>query len=119
MKPKYQVPFDIRKSARANVIEWVGEDERMMQFVKHCDMHDIPLMFTPGENWCYIDVLTPSQNLLAVGGGQHSMVIDLNRDKFFLFGSEDIPAGIVKLEQMYDVYRKKEVKTEVQSLLRI
>lgn len=118
MKPKYQVPYDLRKTARENVIEWVGEDDRMMQFITHCDIHEIPLRFVPGENWCYIDALSPHENPLAEGD-RHTMTIDLNRDKFFLFGSEDIAAGIVKLDKMYEVFREKAVKSEVQSLLRL
>lgn len=119
MKPKYQVPFDIRKSARDNVIEWVGEDDRMMQFIKHCEMHDIPLRFTPGEDWCYIDALSPYDNPLTIGGEHHTMTLDLCRDKFFLLGFEDITAGIARLEEMYSVYREKKVESELQSLYRL
>lgn len=115
---KSQVPFDIKKSARDNVIEWVGTDDRMMRFVRHCDMHSIPLRFTPGENWCYIDAMSPYDNPLTAGD-RHTMTIDLCRDKFFLFGSENIDEGIARLDSMYSVYRKKEVESEVQSLLRL
>ena len=118
MKPKYQVPFDIRKSARDNVLEWVGEDERLTQFIGHCDMHGIPLRFIPGEDWCYIDALSPYGNPLTLGE-QHTMTLDLCGDRFYLLGSEDIPAGIDRLEQMYSAYREKELASEVQSLLRL
>lgn len=118
MKKRYEVPFDINKTARENVLEWVGNDDRMMQFVTHCDMHEIKLRFTPGTDWCYIDALTPRGNPITAGG-RHTMTIDLCGDRFLLFGSSDIAAGIARLEQMYEVYREKALDSEVQSLLRL
>ena len=118
MKPKYQVPFDLRKSARDNVLEWVGTDDRMMQFIRHCDLHEIPLRFTPGENWCYIDAMSPHGSPLTAGD-RHTMSIDLCRDKFILLGGEDIQAGIDRLEEIYSEYREQDVKSELQSLLRL
>jgi hypothetical protein len=118
MREKYRVPFDLRKSARDNVIEWVGEDDRMMRFISHCDLHEIPLMFTPGENWCYIDAMSPYGNPLT-SGDSHTMAIDLCGDRFILLGGEDIQSGIDRLEEMYSAYREKAVASEVQSLLRL
>ena len=119
MRDVYQVPFDIRKSSRDNVLEWVGSDDRMMQLVEHCDLHGIALRFTPGTDWCYIDVMSPHGNVLAVGGDVHSMAIDLCGDRFILFGSEDIPAGLARIDEIFAGYSKKETESELKSLFRL
>lgn len=118
MRDRYQVPFDIRKSGKENILEWVGEDERMSKLITHCETYGIELLYLPGKDWCYIDVVGPYGKALCADG-MHSMVIDVANDRFTLFGSEDIDAGIAKIDALFDVEQKRELSAELRSLYRL
>lgn len=111
----FEAPFDVTKSSRQNLLEWVGEDDRLMRLVKHCDMYEIPMRFLPGKTWCYVDVLGSGGYPITFSGA-HSMSINLDADSFLLFGSEDIDAGIARIDEIYKNYGNKATKDEVQSL---
>lgn len=114
-KCKYEVPFDIHKSAKDNLLEWVGEDDRIMQLVNYAELHEVKLRYCPGTDWCYIDVLTPLGSTIAFGEA-HSMVIDLGNDRITLFGSDDIPSGIAKIDEIYAKSGKFKTDAEFRSL---
>jgi hypothetical protein len=94
-------PFDPSKTARVNLLEWTGEDERIMKLVKYCDIHGYPMVFNPGVDRCYIDVLAPNKRTICFGDQIHSMSIDLDDDIVLLFGDEDIDGGLAVIERAY------------------
>jgi hypothetical protein len=114
----YRVPFDIRKSPKQNLLEWIGNDDRVMRLITHCEANGIPLAYYPGERICYIDVSGPNGNALVSGDG-HSMVIDLDQDKVFLFNDEDIAAGLNSIDRIYDGYDSDSLPAELESLLNL
>ena len=116
MPGKNEVPFDVTKSARENMMEWVGDDDRMMMLVRHCDANSIYMGFLPGEKVCYIDVYAPNGKRIT-GSGQHSMVIDLVNDTVTLLGCADINEGIIKIGKVFDGFAKKSLAKELDKLL--
>jgi hypothetical protein len=84
-----------------NLLEWTGEDERIMKLVKYCDIHGYPMVFNPGVDRCYIDVLAPNKRTICFGDQIHSMSIDLDGDIVLLFGDEDIDGGLAVIERAY------------------
>lgn len=112
-------PFDRKKTARVNLLEWVGDDERVMKLVKHCDLHGYPMVFTPGVDWCFIDVLAPNKRTICFGEQVHSMSIDLEGDRVLLFGNEDIDSGIAVIEDAYSMIDKSEQAGKIDRLLEL
>lgn len=113
-----EVPFDISKTARENMMEWVGDDDRMMMLVRHCDANSIYMGFLPGEHVCYIDVYAPNGRRIT-GPAPHSMVIDLDNDTVTLLGCTDIKEGIIKIGNVFDAFAKKALSKELDKLLTI
>jgi hypothetical protein len=116
---KREVPFDPRLGPRRNLIEWVGEDERMMRLVRHCDAGKIPLCFLPGEDYCHIDAVGPDGRAICRGADVHTMTIDLGADRFVLLGSEDIGAGIAEIDRVYAASSRRKAGKELDRLTRL
>ena len=106
------------KSSRDNLMEWVGDDDRMMMLVNHCDANSIYMGFLPGETICYIDVYAPNGKRIT-GSGPHSMVIDLDADTVTLLGSTNIQEGILKIGKVFDGFAKKSLGAELDRLLKL
>ncbi len=119
MRRKREVPFDPTKTGRENLLEWVGEDERITRLIEHCETHNYPLRFVPGLNWCYIDVLNPEGNAIAVERLGHTMTIELDADLITIFNSTDIASGIDRIDEIYAEYGKIDIAKETKSLLRL
>lgn len=114
-----RLPFDIGLGPRGNLLAWVGEDERMMKFVRHCDSERIPLCFFPDTDYCHIDAIGPDGTAICRGSDVHSMTIDLGADRFFLLGSEDIGAGIAEIDRVYAAASRRKAGEEMERLTRL
>lgn len=113
-------PFNIMRTARENLLDWTGEDSRIMMLIEHCDSHGVTMQFLPGRDYCYIDVLSADGTVLHVRGEMHSMTIDLDRDIITLFGSQDIATGIVYIEQLVEAEAEnREISEDLRSLLEL
>lgn len=111
-----EAPFDITRTARENLVEWVGDDDRMMMLIRHCDANSIYMGFQPGKDVCYIDVYAPNGKRIS-GPGSHSMVIDLVNDTITLLGCTDINGGIAKIDKVFDGFARKSLSKELDRLL--
>lgn len=115
---RFDVPFDPTKSSRQNFMEWVGDDDRINELVRHCDDGGIKLRFVPGRDFCFVDVLNPKGNVIS-RGGCHSMVVNLEADRVTLFGSEDIAAGVAYIDRVLAGFDRKDRQDELNSLFRL
>ena len=114
-----RLPFDIGLGPRGNLQAWVGEDERMMKFVRHCDSERIPLCFFPDTDYCHIDAIGPDGTAICRGSDVHSMTIDLGADRFYLLGSEDIGAGIAEIDRVFAADAGRKSAGELERLTRL
>ena len=114
-----RLPFDMGLGPRGNLVSWVGEDERMMRFVRHCDSRGIRLCFFPGEDYCHIDAVAPDGRAVCRGNGVHTMTIDLGADRFYLLGSEDIGAGIAEIDRVFAADAGRKSAGELERLTRL
>jgi hypothetical protein len=113
------VPFDPAIGPRRNLIEWVGEDDRLMMLVRHCDAAGIPMSFHPDEDYCYVDAVGPDGKVIARGDAVHTMEIDLDADRFTLLGSADILAGIDEIDRVYAAASRRKAGKELDRLTRL
>lgn len=115
---RHEVPHDPGRSPRENLLEWVGDDDRVNELVGYCDMHGIRMDFCPDDRICCINVLGPDGGRIA-RGSLNSMVIDLDTDVVTLLGSTDIRAGIRIIERVYKAAGQADTDAELRKLLRL
>ena len=107
---------DNMKGPRKALLEWVGNDERVLSLVQYADTNGVQLRFIPGRTVCFIDVIGPGGTAM-VFDGIHSMVIDLVSDRVTLFGSEDIRGQFDIIDKAYAYRGDLALKAEIRSLL--
>lgn len=109
---------DMMKGPRKALLEWVGDDERVLSLVHYADSNGVQLRFIPGRTVCFIDVMGPGGTAM-VFDGIHSMVIDLVGDRVTLFGSEDIRGQFDIIDKAYAYRGDLALKAEIHSLLKL
>lgn len=110
---------DFMKGPRKALLEWVGEDERVLSLVQYADANGVELRFIPGRTVCFIDVMGPDGRTIVPDEGIHSMIIDLEGDRVTLFGSEDIRGQFDLIDRAYSYRGDRELKAEIRGLLKL